>query len=373
MPSSNYNQISHIMDIIMRTRPESLLDIGVGFGKFGFLCREYLELWDGRDVYGQWQRRIDGIEVCEKYITPLQKMIYNNIYIGNALEVLPTLDYLYDVILIIDVLEHFDVEDGIRLLEECHPAGAKYSGFHAQRYFRTRGGFRQRHERHRFQWKKEHFQSPNMYVINHPTKLIMYFSAKPLEEPAAKGEGRGMGENRKPLVVLLGRADWAGSCYSVSRAINQTGRMECRHVSLYPHIFGFPADIVIPICNVPNARKATDYPREYEKARTLFKQADIIHIWNDLPHVFDNLLPVPGDKIKSCTFAGNFVSPESYRHKSPFNSPGVETGSAKSHLSLSRRIRRRIYPPCGGYFKIEAAIDKPTQDRQYRLLSSGTP
>ncbi len=187
MPSSNYNQISHIMDIIMRTRPESLLDIGVGFGKFGFLCREYLELWDGRDVYGQWQRRIDGIEVCEKYITPLQKMIYNNIYIGNALEVLPTLDYLYVVILIIDVLEHFDVEDGIRLLEECTRLGRSILVSTPKDISEQGAAFGNEHERHRFQWKKEHFQSPNMYVINHPTKLIMYFSAKPLEEPAAKG------------------------------------------------------------------------------------------------------------------------------------------------------------------------------------------
>ncbi len=130
-----------------------------------------------------------------------------------------------------------------------------------------------------------------------------------------------MRENRKPLVVLLGRADWAGSCYSVSRAINQTGRMDCRHVSLYPHIFGFPADIVIPICNVPHPGKATDYPREYEETQALFQKADIIHIWNDLPHVFDGLLPVPQDKIRSCTFTGTL-----YR---------------QNHVAINRHLKAR--------------------------------
>ena len=46
------------MDIIIALKPFSVLDIGSGFGKYGVLCREYLELWDGRQEY-KFLRRID--------------------------------------------------------------------------------------------------------------------------------------------------------------------------------------------------------------------------------------------------------------------------------------------------------------------------
>jgi hypothetical protein len=58
------------MDLIVNINPNSVLDIGTGFGKYGLLCREYLELWDGRQNYDKFLRRIDGVEAFESYITP---------------------------------------------------------------------------------------------------------------------------------------------------------------------------------------------------------------------------------------------------------------------------------------------------------------
>jgi predicted SAM-dependent methyltransferase len=46
-------------------------------------------------------------------------MIYDKIYIGDALNIVPTLDKKYDLILLVDILEHFDYDDGIRLLKMC--------------------------------------------------------------------------------------------------------------------------------------------------------------------------------------------------------------------------------------------------------------
>jgi hypothetical protein len=103
------------MDIIIALKPFSVLDVGSGFGKYGVLCREYLELWDGRHEY-KFLRRIDGVEVFEKYITPLHKFIYNNIYRENIIDLVKKLDYSYDLVLLIDVLEHFSKEEGIWLL-----------------------------------------------------------------------------------------------------------------------------------------------------------------------------------------------------------------------------------------------------------------
>ena len=115
MPSSQHYHISKIMDLIISIKPSSVMDVGSGFGKYGVLCREYLELWDGRQEYG-FLRRIDGVEVFENYITPLHKFIYNNIYIENITSEVNKLEYNYDLVLLIDVLEHFSKDDGKLLL-----------------------------------------------------------------------------------------------------------------------------------------------------------------------------------------------------------------------------------------------------------------
>ena len=45
-----------------------------------------------------------------------QKLIYNNIYIGSAKEVLPTLG-VYDLIMFFDVIEHMSKQEGLSVLK----------------------------------------------------------------------------------------------------------------------------------------------------------------------------------------------------------------------------------------------------------------
>lgn len=114
MPCSRPYALEAICNRIIEKNPMSVLDIGIGFGKFGFLAREYTDVRLGR--YFNRQTRIDGIEIFEKYVTPLQQQIYDNIYIGNAIEILPTLDN-YDMIICSDMLEHVNEKDGVFLLD----------------------------------------------------------------------------------------------------------------------------------------------------------------------------------------------------------------------------------------------------------------
>lgn len=158
--------------MIVRCNPKSILDIGVGFGKYGYLSREYLELWDGRQKYDDWQRRIDGIEVWKKYLTPVHKYIYNRIYIGNAIDILPTLKIKYDLILLIDILEHFSYEDGMRLLTECRKRGKNIIISTPLHIGSQKDAFGNPFETHKFQWRKSHFSKftdkffvPNNYSL----------------------------------------------------------------------------------------------------------------------------------------------------------------------------------------------------------------
>jgi hypothetical protein len=117
MPTSYPENISSIICFIRSLKPKSVLDIGPGFGKYGLLCREYLDIWN-KWVYAKdkWSVRIDCLEAFPDYITPVHKYIYNNIYIGDAIEVIPTLKSKYEIALLIDVFEHFTKEEGEKLI-----------------------------------------------------------------------------------------------------------------------------------------------------------------------------------------------------------------------------------------------------------------
>lgn len=129
MPFSFSNQISTIVGFAEQENPKSILDVGVGMGQYGFLLRTNLENVNLFEINGsnahqrsknQWMIRIDGIEGYPGYITPVHEYSYNNLLIGEALKLLPSLeDKTYDLVLAIDILEHFDKEQGVVFLKEC--------------------------------------------------------------------------------------------------------------------------------------------------------------------------------------------------------------------------------------------------------------
>ncbi len=174
MPTSHPYQLNELTKIIMLLDPKTILDIGVGFGKYGFLSREYLELWDGREKYGDWKRQIDGIEAFKGYLNPIHTYVYNHIYVGNALDVLPTLKEKYDLILLIDVLEHFDYEEGVKLLETCQKRAKNILISTPLNVEQQSSSFGNNFEKHKFQWQKKHFENfPNKLLIPHFESLIV--------------------------------------------------------------------------------------------------------------------------------------------------------------------------------------------------------
>lgn len=129
MPFSQSSQISTIVGCAERLRPASVLDVGVGMGQYGFLLRTNLENIGLFQVNGRearqtprelWTVRIDGIEGYAGYLTPVHQWAYNDVRIGDALAVLPTIaDDQYDLVMAIDILEHFDQAEGIVFLQHC--------------------------------------------------------------------------------------------------------------------------------------------------------------------------------------------------------------------------------------------------------------
>lgn len=176
MPSSHPYQLNEIVELIRLADPKAMLDVGVGFGKYGFLAREYLELWDGREKYDQRARRIDGLEAFPGYVTAHHRLIYDHLYVGDALDILLSLDIRYDLIVAVDILEHFDYETGKKFLRACTER-ARNVIVSTPWYVGQQGAaFGNPYETHRFQWERRHFSEfPQRFVLPHDSSLIVCF------------------------------------------------------------------------------------------------------------------------------------------------------------------------------------------------------
>lgn len=140
-----------------------MLDIGIGFGKYGVLAREYLELWDSNVSYGKWLRQIDGIEVYEGYITPLHRYIYDNLYIGNVNTILKDLDEYYDLIIMIDVIEHFEEDVGSNIIKYCIGKTRNLLVATPKKPCQQGAVFGNEHETHRSVWKPDKMANGQHY------------------------------------------------------------------------------------------------------------------------------------------------------------------------------------------------------------------
>lgn len=119
MPTSPYAHLYPIVEFLNEARPVSVLDIGLGNGKLGFIARDLLDVMlGGRHRKEDWQIKIDGIEIFAEYIQDHQKAIYDDIYLGNAFDVIDTLG-TYDMIMLGDVLEHFEKKQAYQFLDKC--------------------------------------------------------------------------------------------------------------------------------------------------------------------------------------------------------------------------------------------------------------
>lgn len=119
MPTSNWQNISYSIGLIRELQPASILDVGVGFGLWGILCRKFLDASNGRYFPDQWKVRIDGIEVYRKYIHAYHSFFYTQLYYGDARVLLDTIRTSYDLVILGDVLEHFEKAESHRFLDKC--------------------------------------------------------------------------------------------------------------------------------------------------------------------------------------------------------------------------------------------------------------
>lgn len=158
MGTSNWQNISYNIGLIRKLDPSSILDVGVGFGRWGILFREFLEIWDESRYDGKWRRTIDGVEIYPAYIKEYHRYFYNDIFIANALEHLEQTQKHYELINFGDVIEHFTKEEGIKLIELAMEKG-RYVLINIPigKYWVQDGTDENPHEAHKSTWYNNDF------------------------------------------------------------------------------------------------------------------------------------------------------------------------------------------------------------------------
>lgn len=179
MPLSRPELIAPICNIMLAGRPKAILDVGMGAGVYGFLARQYVDLWFRGGGEQREDCLIDGIDVFSGYVGSLQRRIYNTITIGDAMQVVPNITRLYDMILLVDVIEHLSKDDGVKLVGLLRHCLEKSGGIvlTTPRDFREQGPvFGNDHERHLSHWTAKDLHdlgAYEYYIVSDHYQLVL--------------------------------------------------------------------------------------------------------------------------------------------------------------------------------------------------------
>lgn len=165
------DNIPAILRAVGDLQPARVLDIGSGFGKFGLLTREAIlstraeqgnMLPDDKDLV---------IDCCEEaaYFHQFQThwACYNNHFHKDVFEMHPDTLNSYDLILLIDVVEHWDKAKAIEFLKKITKAKVlistpKETCMYEAPYYHSR--------KHVSQWTEEDFKGLLLPIKDYSTK-----------------------------------------------------------------------------------------------------------------------------------------------------------------------------------------------------------
>lgn len=98
-----------VIERLRLLKPASIIDIGCGWGRWGFLAREFLELWEHRYAPEDWKLHIAALDVHPGTWTPIHVYLYDETIQADVSDWEPS--RRYDVAVLCDVLEHMPKQD----------------------------------------------------------------------------------------------------------------------------------------------------------------------------------------------------------------------------------------------------------------------
>ena len=270
MPSSRPNTIPTVIHLLRQLKPKSILDVGVGFGKWGHLFREYTDILEAEHEPARYQRknwrvRIDGIEGHAAYLTPMHRFLYDHIHVGDAARLLRKLPR-YDLIFLGDIIEHFDKAAGLALLSDAFARATKAVIVSTPKFETEQENLCGNElERHRSLWSAKDFQRfPGAAVktVDGTTLLAVLpkpgtpkLESKPPRSPAAR-DARHLIQTRREITGLV----TDGETFVLVDEEHLRGTL--RHASALPFLekdgqyWGPPPDDATAIRELERLRKA---------------------------------------------------------------------------------------------------------------------
>ena len=121
--SSNWQQIPFCVQALLDVAPSRVLDIGVGFGRWGMLVREFCEEWQGRVHRENWTVWLEGVEAFPSNVEEYHHLFYNWIHITDALPFLRSTTDHWDLVILGDVLQEWPKLEAQAVLELSLQAG----------------------------------------------------------------------------------------------------------------------------------------------------------------------------------------------------------------------------------------------------------
>lgn len=115
MPLSRPACIPAVINFVWENNIQSILDLGIGFGGYGVLFRQTMDVRWGRVKENEWTATLHGVEVNNEYQNPAWD-VYNIVHIDRIEKFLPFAEK-YQLIFFGDVLEHFPKEEALKLIE----------------------------------------------------------------------------------------------------------------------------------------------------------------------------------------------------------------------------------------------------------------
>ena len=102
MPIGSYALVPHVAHALCQRQPRRVLDLGIGFGIYGAVVRQWLD-----QAMRPWRTHLVGVEAFASYGNPLWDL-YSLIVIAPVQEFLAREHEPFDFIMFFDVIEHLD-------------------------------------------------------------------------------------------------------------------------------------------------------------------------------------------------------------------------------------------------------------------------